>query len=49
MKKSEKDYYFNFFIKAINLFLFNIDQHEKDILAVNYINKKLKLKINGIK
>ena len=36
-------------LKVINLVLFNIDQHEKEILAVDYMNKKMKLKTNGIK
>ena len=39
----------NISLKVINLVLFNIDQHEKGISAVDYINNKIELKINGIK
>ena len=28
--------------------MFDIDNHEKEILAVGYENKKMKLKTNGI-
>ena len=29
-----------YILKVINLVLFNIDQHEKEILAFDYINEK---------
>ena len=35
MKKSEKDYYLIFLLKVIDLVLFDNDNHEKEILAVN--------------
>ena len=43
-KKSDKDYYLIFSLKVINLVLFNIDQHKKEIFAVNYINQKIETK-----
>ena len=36
-----------FSLKVIKLVMFDIDNHEKEILAVGYENKKLKLKTNG--
>ena len=45
MNKSEKDYYVNFFsLKVINLVLFNIENNENEILAVDYKNKTIETK-----
>ena len=50
MKKSGKGYYCYFSLKLIDLVMFDIYNHEKEILAVGYKNKKqFKLKTNGIK
>ena len=39
MKKSGKGYYLKIHLKVINLVMFDIDNHEKDILEVGYENK----------
>ena len=44
MKKSEKYYYLKKSLKVINLVLIDIDQHEKEIVAVDYINNKIETK-----
>ena len=36
-------------LKVIDLVLFNVDNHDKDIFAIGYKNKTLKIKIHGIK
>ena len=40
MKKSVKGYYLKKSLKVINLVMFDIDNHEKKILALGYENKK---------
>ena len=44
MKKPGKDYYLKFSLKVIDLVLFDIDNHEKEILAVGYKNKTIETK-----
>ena len=44
MMKSGKGYYLKKLSKVINLVMFDIDNHEKDILSVGYINKTIETK-----
>ena len=46
-KKSGIGYYPKKIIQVIKAVMFNIDNHENDILAVGYEKKQLKLKTNG--
>ena len=44
MKKSGKGYYLKKSLKVIDLVIFDIDNHKREILAVRYKNENIELR-----